>query len=241
MKVTMKKINIAVLGTIGVGKTTLLNKLKERLEKDTPDVVLKAEPSVTIPFINDVLKRFYNDDKNWSFVLQLCISAAQEAYFQDLRDSDYEYSLFDMPYSSDIYSYSHMKHNRMPPSGHHSLVGIGSKFPFDYIILINEDKETTIKRVSGRNKKANNGEYNGDKKDVAIEDFSYLDSHIEDFKEYQEVWLNRFKCDNPNVKIIRLEHIPELDTELYTTLVEHLHSIIVNGEQFPNVKEISLP
>lgn len=97
----MKKTNITILGTIGVGKTTLLNKLKERLLMETPNVVVEPEPSVTIPFINEALKHFYNDNASWSFPMQLLISAAQESYMQELRESDYDYSLFDAAYSSD--------------------------------------------------------------------------------------------------------------------------------------------
>lgn len=233
----MKKINIAILGTIGVGKTTLLNKLREKLSEYSSNIIIKAEPSVTVPFVNDVLKKFYNDNASWSFCLQLLISAVQESYFQDLRESEYDYSLFDMPYSSDIYSYSHMKHDRMTPEGHHSLVSIGSRFPFDYAILINEDKETTISRVRKRNKRVEEGDMDPDKKDVAIDDFSYLDSHIADFKEYQEVWLSRFKADNPNIKIIKLNHIPDIGTEEYDTLIDELaETIKERGTEYEEVQ-----
>lgn len=226
----MKKINIAILGTIGVGKTTLLHRLEEKLKEYSTSVLIKAEPSVTVPFVNDVLKRFYDDNASWSLCLQLLISSVQESYFQDLRESDYDYSLFDMPYSSDIYSYSHMKHGRMSPEGHHSLVSIGSHFPFDYVILINEDKDVAISRVRGRNKRIEEGDMDPDKKDVAIDDFSYLDSHIADFKEYQEVWLNRFRVDNPNVKIIKLNHIPDMDSKEYNILINELATQIMKGE-----------
>lgn len=228
----MKKTNIAILGTIGVGKTTLLRKLEEKLKEETNDVVVKAEPSVTIPFINDVLKRFYENNTAWSFCLQLCISAAQEAYFQDLRESDYEYALFDMPFSSDVYSYSHMKHKRMNTENHHSLVGIGTNFPFDYVILLSEDKDTTIKRIKKRNKAVTEGKLTEDQKNVSIEDFSYLDEHISDFKEYQNVWLSRFTSDNQNVKIIKVFHIPELGTQEYTDFVDNLAKQIKGETQW---------
>jgi len=225
----MKKNNIAILGTIGVGKTTLLHNIEEELLKYSNSVLVKAEPSVTVPFVNDVLKKFYNDNKSWSLCLQLLISSVQESYFQELRETDYDYALFDMPFSSDIYSYSHMKHGRMSADGHHSLVRIGSKFPFDTVILINEDKETTINRVKNRNTAVANKEYTEDKKDVEIEDFSYLDEHIADFKEYQEVWLTRFKTDNPDVKIIRINHVPDLRSEDYKKLLIKIIDIIMKG------------
>ena len=222
----MKKTDIAILGTIGVGKTTLLHKLEAKLKEETPEVIVKAEPSVTVPFVNDVLKKFYNDNKSWSLCLQLLISSIQESYFQDLRESDYEYSLFDMPFSSDIYSYSHMKHNRMTQEGHHNLVGIGSHFPFDVVILLSEDKDVTIRRIRKRNRKIANDNLDNGQDDVQIEDFSYLDEHISDFKEYQNVWLTRFTNDNSNVKIIKIYHIPELDTPEYEELISNLAKTI---------------
>jgi len=222
----MKKINVGILGTIGVGKTTLLRHLETALKVVDPSVVVKAEPAVTIPFINEALKKFYTDNGGWSYPLQLCISAAQETFFQELRESDYQYSLFDMPYSSDIYSYSHSKRGNMTIDSHYDLENIGSHFPFDYIILINEDKDTTIERIMARNKDATDGKNTNSQKDVSIEDFAYLDNHIADFKEYQEVWLNRFKSDNPKIKIIRLQHIPELTSPEYDILIDKLVEIV---------------
>ena len=80
----MKQRNIAILGTIGCGKTTLIEKIRERLAKETSEIIVQPEPSVTIPFVNDVLKKFYNDNSAWSYSLQLCIAAAQEAHMRYL-------------------------------------------------------------------------------------------------------------------------------------------------------------
>lgn len=218
----MKKINIAVLGTIGVGKTTLLNKLYSRLREETDSVIMEPEPSVTIPFINDVLKKFYNDNANWSFPLQLCISAAQESYMQTLRESDYDYSLFDAPYSSDIYGYSHAKHRRMKQDDFYALCAIGRPFKFDVVIVLTDSKEETIKRIKNRNKRVEEGDMDPDKKDVTVDDFSYLDKHIEDFSEYMPIYLNKFKAFNKNVRIININHIPDLNSKEYDNLIEEI-------------------
>lgn len=226
----MKKLNIAVLGTIGVGKTTLLNKLAEKLRWFSKNVIIQPEPSVTIPFINEVLKKFYDDNAGWSFPLQLSISAAQEAYMQMLRESDYDYSLFDAPYSSDIYSYSHAKRGRMRIEDHHALVSVGRPFKFDVIIKICEDKHTTISRISKRNKRVEEGDMDPDKKDVSIDDFSYLDSHIEDFTEYFPIYINKFKCYNPDALIIELNHIPDLESPEYDELITKIYLKIIGKE-----------
>ena len=100
------------------------------------------------------------------------------------------YALFDAPMSSDIYGYSHCKRGRMSIDDFHALVSISRSFRFDYVIYINEDKDTTIRRISGRNKRVEEGDMHPDKKDVAIDDFSYLDAHIQHFKEYMPIYLN---------------------------------------------------
>lgn len=218
----MRKININIIGTIGCGKTTLMEALYKKLSADGALTLMETEPSVTIPFINDVLKKFYDDNNHWSYPLQLCISAAQEAYMQILRETDYEYSLFDAAFSSDIYGYSHAKHRRMSLNDFHSLLNIGRAFKFDYVIWIHENKETTIERIKSRNKRVEEGDMNPDKKDVSIDDFSYLDDHLADFEEYMPEYLNRFKIDNPDVKIIELKHLPDFKSDAYDFLIENL-------------------
>lgn len=54
----MKKTNITINGPIGTGKTTLIHELEKRLNSVSNSVIVQPEPSVTIPFINDVLKNF---------------------------------------------------------------------------------------------------------------------------------------------------------------------------------------
>lgn len=50
--------NIAVIGTIGVGKTTFIHNLKALLDSKYVVEVMK-EPSVSIPQINKTLESFY--------------------------------------------------------------------------------------------------------------------------------------------------------------------------------------
>jgi len=222
----MKKINITVNGPIGAGKTTLIHELETRLRSISKSVVVQPEPSVTIPFINDVLKKFYTDNKKWSYSLQLCISAAQEAYMETLNESKYEYALFDAAYSSDIYGYSHCAHGRMTLDDFHALLNVGRPFKFDYLIWINANKDELIQHVKSRNSKITTGFIEEEKKDVPIEDFSYLDSHLKDFTEYKPIYFNRFKQGNKDVKIIELSNLPKLGTPEYTKLMDFLFNEI---------------
>jgi len=209
----MKNENIAVIGTIGVGKTTLIRAMEAKLKLNNT-VLVKPEPSVTIPFVNEALKRFYTDNDAWAYPMQLLITSSQEAYMQDLESADYDYSIIDMPYSSEIYGYSHFKNGRLNHDEFLKLLSAGRTFRFDYLIILKSDKETTINRILGRNKKIDNNEtVNVGGKDVQIEDFSYLDGHITDFMEYLPIHITRFKRMNPDIKIIELDTLPDMNTD----------------------------
>ena len=218
----MKKINITVNGPIGAGKTTFIERLEEALRKKSEAVIVQPEPSVTIPFINDVLKNFYSDNSGWSYPLQVLISGAQEAYLQQLRETDYDYAIMDAAWSSYIYGYSHYKHGRMSLRDYNALASLSRPFRFDYLIWIGGDKEEIVSHIRGRNAQVANGELGEAKKDVEIEDFSYIDSHLKDFSEYLPVYLSKFKSFNPDINIIMLDHIPDINSDAYQEMIDSI-------------------
>jgi deoxyadenosine/deoxycytidine kinase len=218
----VRKINITVNGPIGAGKTTFMERLEAALREKSDSVIVQPEPSVTIPFINDVLKNFYSDNMGWSYPLQVLISGAQEAYLQLLRESDYDYAIMDAAWSSYIYGYSHYKNGRMSLRDYNALASLSRPFKFDYLIWIGGSKAEIISHIKGRNEKVSNGELDEGKKDVEIEDFSYIDSHLEDFSEYLPVYLSKFKSFNPNIKIIKINHIPDINSAEYEDMIYNI-------------------
>jgi len=155
------------------------------------------------------------------------ISGAQEAYMQQLRESDYDFALMDMAYSSDIYSYSHQKHGRMNLWEHYNLLNTGRPFKFDFVIWICENAETTKQRIQIRNNTIESGQMPKDKKDLSIENMDYIESHIQDFKEYEEIYLNKFRTMNPNVEIIKISNIPDIESKEFKDLIEKIYKQIV--------------
>lgn len=221
----MEKKNIAIIGTIGVGKSTLLHRLAAMF--NTNSVEVRQEPSVSVPYINKVLQSFYKDTSSWAYPLQLSISAANEVQFEELRLTDYEYLFFDMPYSSFIYDAIHEKNGRMTHNEKLAIDGIHREFPFQYLIHIKESPETTIERVSKRNKKvASKSDYLG-QQDVEIEDYSYLYEHIKDFREFEDSYI---KTCFKNAKIIELDGLPDENSHDYVDLLTKLHDQIERGE-----------
>lgn len=163
---------------------------------------------------------------SWSYPLQLLISGAQEAYMQQLRESDYDFALMDMAFSSDIYSYSHQKHGRMNLWDHYNLLNVGRPFKFDYVIWINEDAKTTKERIQTRNAAVKSKNLKPGKKDLEIDNMDYIDEHIKDFKEYEEVYFQKFRTMNPNVAIIKISKIPDKDSEDFKNLIERIYKQI---------------
>ena len=221
----MKKVNIAIIGTIGVGKSTLLNRLAATF--NTKAVEVRQEPSVSVPYINKVLQSFYKDTKSWAYPLQLSISATNEVQFEELRLTDYDYLFFDMPYSSFIYDAIHEKNGRMTHEEKIAIDKIHRGFPFQYLIHIKESAETTIERVSKRNKKvASKSDYLG-QQDVEIEDYSYLYEHIKDFREFENDYIEEYFKD---AKLIELDGLPDENSHEYVDLLNKIHDQIERGE-----------
>jgi deoxyadenosine/deoxycytidine kinase len=213
----MKK-NIAVLGTIGVGKSTLIRRLKKHLEeKDSAmRVEFVPEPSISLPNLSKVLEQFYKDTKSWAYPLQLGVSAAHEIHFQEMRKKDYDVLLFDAPYSSYVYCNIHAKNGRLTEEERMAIDNVSRPFPFDLVIVVQEDMDVTINRITKRNNAVNSGT---NIPDLDIEDFSYLEEHIRDFREFQPSYIERYF---PDADLMTLDHLPEDTTEEYENLLENI-------------------
>ena len=213
----MKK-NIAVLGTIGVGKSTLIKRLKKHLEeKDNAlRVEFVPEPSISLPNLSKVLEEFYKDTKSWAYPLQLGVSAAHEIHFQEMRKKDYDVLLFDAPYSSYVYCNIHAKNGRLTEKERMAIDNVSRPFPFDLVIVVQEDMDITINRIMKRNKAVNSGT---DIPDLDINDFSYLEEHIRDFREFLPSYIEKYF---PNAEVLTLDHLPEDTTEEYEQLLENI-------------------
>jgi len=213
----MKK-NIAVLGTIGVGKSTLIRRLKKHLEeKDNAlRVEFIPEPSISLPNLSKVLEEFYKDTVSWAYPLQLGVSAAHEIHFQEMRKKDYDVLLFDAPYSSYVYCNIHTKNGRLTEEERMAIDNVSRPFPFDLVVVVQEDMDITINRIMKRNNAVNSG---NDIPDLNINDFSYLEEHIRDFKEFLPSYIEKYF---PHADIIILGHLPEDTTGEYIQLLESI-------------------
>lgn len=217
----MKKINIAVIGPIGVGKTTFIKRLKEVLEKASFKVLVVNEPSVSILPVNQLLERLYENIKKWAYPLQASISASHEAEFESIKDEDYDFSIFDMPYSSYMYCHIHQKNKRMTKKEMNNIINISRKFDFDFLISLSGDEEAIIKRVKNRNNSSS--PKTAEKADnLTINDFSYLHEHLKDFQKFKKGWKKKFFKDSKNVEIV----LEDKNTERYNKQLDSVAEII---------------
>lgn len=211
------KISVAVIGTIGVGKSTFIERLRQSFLADETipnEVVVIGEPSVSIDFLKDTLKRFYRDTRNWAYPLQLGVTAAQEIHFQQLRTTDYDVAIMDAPYSSYVYCKIHEKAGRITEAERKIIDDASRPFPFDYLVVIEETAETTIERIMKRNRS------------IELNDLLYLHEHIRDYKEFQGGYISKYF---PGSTVISVSNLPDDSSPEYQALIDQTRDKILGG------------
>jgi deoxyadenosine/deoxycytidine kinase len=211
------KITIAVIGTIGVGKSTFINRLsKVFLNEAIPnEVITIGEPSVSIDFFNDALKKFYKDTKSWAYPLQLGVSAAQEIHMQNLREQKYDIAIMDAPYSSFMYCKIHQKAGRITEQERAIIENVSRPFPFDYLIFIKETAETTIDRIMKRNRS------------IELRDLLYLHEHIRDYQEFENEYIQKYF---PGAELITISKLPDDSSKDYENIISKVRDRILGGK-----------
>jgi deoxyadenosine/deoxycytidine kinase len=209
----MVKKSVAVIGTIGCGKSTLINQLVKKVQAlgVQPNYVFNiTEPSVTKIDLKEVLERFYKAPEKWAYALQLGVTSAQEIFFNELRElPEYDDSIifFDAPYSSFMYCNIHVKAGRMTKEQKDAIVSVSRPFPFDYLILVEETADETIKRILKRNR------------GIELGDLSYMHEHISDYRLFQEDYIKKFFS---NAEVIRLTNLPDVHSNEYQKIVQDI-------------------
>lgn len=214
-------IRVGIIGTIGVGKSSFIDYLKATLIEKNKKVISFGEPSIIHGNINHMLGRFYKNTARWAYPLQLGISAAHEAIYTEISElesekADYDIAIVDAPYSSYIYCNIHKKNGRLTEEERVAIDNISKDFYFDYIILLEESADETIKRIKKRSRK-----------EEKLDDLSYMYEHIEDFKLFRQGYLNEYFA---NSTFIHLKDMPYIGGEEYNVILNSLADRIIRGE-----------
>lgn len=211
------KTNIAVVGTIGVGKTTFIQNLSTLLES-FGSVEIMREPSVSVPQVNKALKNFYKyKTPEWAYTLQVGVSASHQINLQELKYKEYDYLLSDMPYSSFIYGKIHEANNIFSEKDLNDVIAAYRPFYFDYIIHLKASKETTEQRVQQRNNAVKNKEIKK-QKDLQITDTSYLENHIQQFEKFFPEYKEKYFKDS----ILIEKEVPDILNPEYMKMLNEI-------------------
>jgi len=211
---------IGVIGTIGVGKSTFLERLSESLMKNGMNTITFGEPSIIHGNLNEILRKFYMDVDRWSYPLQAGISAAHDAIYTEIKeledkDSAYDAALVDAPFSSYIYCNIHTKAGRITESERVAIDNLSRPFHFDYIILLEETADETIERIMKRSR------------GTELTDLSYMYEHIADFKKFRPGYLEKYFQGS---HFIHFEGMPDIESDLYIETIEAITNTILLDE-----------
>lgn len=179
------------------------------------------EPAVSVPQVNTALDNFYKYGNDWAYTLQLAISAAQMLNFQELKYEDYDYLLSDMPFSSYIYGKIHLQNGVLNQEEFDGITKCYKPFPFDYLIVLKASKEETKRHVRKRNLEAKEGKIQ-EQLDLAIDDLSYLDTHIDTFGSFIDDYIKEYFP----VSNIIIKEIPDMLTPEYAEMLKDIVNII---------------
>ncbi len=91
-------MRIVISGTVGVGKSTITNKLSKKLKSKNKDVLLFEEIQNSNPF----LEFYYKDMYEWSFLIQLDFLFERfKVFYSDINDSSNHISIYDRHFLDD--------------------------------------------------------------------------------------------------------------------------------------------
>ena len=147
-------MNIVISGTVGVGKSTISNKLKEILSKKYNNVILNKE----IGEFDPILDVYYSDRPSWSFIIQ--IKFVLDRFKRVFTNSSKEnINIFDRHFLDDfiIASMPMIKEdmsNLLWESYHNLNIELTQQIKnfskVDYLFLLKADFSNVIKRVQTR-------------------------------------------------------------------------------------------
>jgi deoxyadenosine/deoxycytidine kinase len=209
---------VGIIGSLGVGKTSFIKRLQTLIKEKNKTIHIYGEPSMVDPSINKILLKFYNNQKTWAYPLELAITAAYETIYTEIKEleqnSELDVVIVDTPSSPYIYSKIFLKNQIFSLTQQKQVSQIFTDFNFDYIIVLQETAEETIRRIFRRHR------------DMELSNFNYIKQHVEDYKQFLKEYISvRFG----NAKVIILSHLPDLDDPKYHTIIENIYQLIING------------
>ncbi|ARF08290.1 deoxynucleoside kinase [Catovirus CTV1] len=216
---TFKKQIISIEGNIGVGKSTLVNMLKELFQDNVEIIFEPIEDWINI--VDDdgknILETFYNDKKRWSYTFQnVAYITRMNKIVEALNNSTKKYIILDRSLDADLNTFAKMLYDdKFISEIEWNAYNKWNKFFFDnfgkefnhQIIYLRCDPKVCQKRILKRGRKS--------EENISIQ-------YLESVHKYHEEWLIN-KAKNVIVIDSNQDFIDDKEnlTKLFSDLIQH--------------------
>lgn len=207
-------MNIVISGTVGVGKSTISNKLEKRLQNIKEDVFLIKE----LEEYNPYLEKYYENRPEWSFLIQMdfMMNRFNKAYKNSSKkiinifDRHFldDFIIASMPFvKNDMSMMNWQAYNMTNIELAKRLKDIAK---VDYFFLLKADFDKIIERIAGRGRK--------EEQDVDVEYWKNM---------YNQYYENQFIQD---YIITNVEKLIVIDTNKkdVDSIVDDILKVILN-------------
>lgn len=192
-EINKKKIMISIEGNIGVGKTTLMDMLKEKLHEEAEFIYEPIQEWQQIKDNNgkDILQTYYDDIPRWSYTFQnIAYITRLKRIVKTIKNSNKKYIILDRSLLADLNTFAKMLHENgnMNAIEWNAYNQWNQYFENNYgddvthqIIYLRSEPDIAFMRIQMRNREA--------EKNIAFE-------YIKLLHDYHEKWLMNNKKDN---------------------------------------------
>ena len=177
---------ISIEGNIGSGKTTIVEKLQEKLKYDSSIVFLREPVDIWMSLKDEngenILEKFYNDPSKYAFTFQITAFVTRLSMIRNIikENKDCNYIICERSLSADKHIFAKMLYDDgMIDDIHYKIyMKFYEEFSSDYelekIIYIDADPDICKKRI---HKRSRNGE-----EGITLD-------YLEKCKKYHDEWL----------------------------------------------------
>lgn len=219
MTTNKKKTMISIEGTLAVGKTSIMDLLKEEIDHEAEFIYEPIDEWHNIKGNDglDLLQTFYNDKKRWSYTFQNIAYITRMNHIIDkITNSDKQFIILDRSLAADLNTFAKMLYDDgFIDSLEWSAYGKWNKFfethyghLIDHkIIYLRAEPNVAYDRMKLRNRDA--------EKSVPL-------SYLEQVHEYHDNWL----LDKDNVLVIDVNNDFVNDTRRFSEIYDEISDFI---------------
>lgn len=217
-------LKIGVIGSIGVGKSTFINCLINKIEELEVKTHVFGEPAMEDPETHQILLKFYGDTLTYAFALETSITKVYNRYYQQIKEMEQKnvegVVIIDGPSNGDIYSRIFYKNNIFTLEQRDEVFSKVEEFDIDIMIYLQESAEETIRRIKKRDRS------------MEMSNLDYIYDHVRD---YQTVIPHYLKSRFPGAKVLNLQNFPDVTTKEYDEFVTILARLITQNNSVSTI------